>query len=153
MAKERLVAFNEDGWRQYQSFIRNQQREASVKRRDFRRRWPILQGGGDCDCPEMWQIELFGDILSGDIVLDVTINAVTEAITLDFNFDATDIQTEFLTHSEIASAGTFSVEVGPFPASAVNVYSENAIFMALNSNNLTPVVSGSAAFPKLRRFT
>jgi hypothetical protein len=69
---------------------------------------------------EVWKLKLTGTPTGGDFSLDVTVNSVTETITLNYDDTATEAETAFEGHSEIGS-GQVNCTGGPFPGSEIAV--------------------------------
>ena len=66
--------------------------------------------GGAAKCQDHFRIVLFGRPTGGSISLPVTINDVTESVTIQYNDDAADLSTAIQTHSEVTAAS--QVETG-----------------------------------------
>jgi hypothetical protein len=69
---------------------------------------------------EVWKLKLTGTPTGGDFTIEVTVNSVTETITIAFDDTAADVKTAFATHSELVSTDLNTVG-GPFPGAEIAV--------------------------------
>lgn len=77
--------------------------------------------GGGCDSQNakiQWTI--FGKPTGGTFTSVLTINAVSETITFNWDDDATEVDTALATHSELAGTDV-TVTGGPFPNATIEV--------------------------------
>lgn len=92
---------------------------------------------GSSGCPEVHQIAIHGEALAGTFDLDVAIDpdgggaGSPETLTFDFDFTASEVKTEYETHSAITS-GDIDVIGGPLPDVAVYV-----VFLTTGTLNRT----------------
>lgn len=90
-------------------------------KRDKFGNWFLAGAGGDCPSRnEKWLIKIKGNPDGGSFDIHVPINAVVEAITIDYDMTAADVKTAFEGHSELASTDLVT-EGGPLPNSSVGV--------------------------------
>ena len=86
-------------------------------------RWALVRlsngGGGDCTCDEVHEFYTNGPT-SGTFKCDYTVGGSTEELTWAYNATATQVATEFATHTELTS-GEISVDGGPWPSVAIYV--------------------------------
>jgi hypothetical protein len=86
-----------------------------------RKRRPIGDDGGGCDKQNakiQWTV--FGKPTGGTFTSILTINAVSETITFNWDDDATDVDTALATHSELVGSDV-TVTGGPFPNATIEV--------------------------------
>lgn len=94
--------------------------------RDKFGRWVAggVGGGGSCGEPrnEVWLIQILGEVVGTAATFDIslTINAVTESITIAYDATAAEVEDAFETHSEVSNGDATCTE-GPFPSAAVVV--------------------------------
>ncbi len=103
--------------------------------------------GGGCSCITVYEIFFEGSVTGGTLDLDVGVwdgsSTTTETLTLNYDDTRSEVQTEFETHSEIAS-GDIDVKGGPLPDAGVYVIFKSSgdrnydqPLPAINSNSLT----------------
>ena len=114
--------------------------------------WLADVGGGSCPTRnEKWMIQLVG-ATSDDFDISLTINGVTETITIAYNATAAQVKTAFETHSELVSTD-LETEGGPLPNTSVNVefvgtQAGKSIIPISITNNL----GGTGAKPEIYRW-
>lgn len=80
-------------------------------------------GGGGVSCPPqnfILDIDISGTPTGGTFDVHLTVNAVTETLTFNYDDDKSAVKTEFETHSEIA-VDDVTVTVGPFPGATMRI--------------------------------
>lgn len=77
--------------------------------------------GGGCETQNtILDITLFGNPTGGTFDIPLTINAVQELMTFNWDDTSTEVATELATHSELASSDV-TVTGGPFPTVTVRI--------------------------------
>lgn len=69
---------------------------------------------------EIWKLKITGTPTGGDFEFPLTVNSVTETITLNFDDTAAEVKTAFALHSELASTD-LDTSGGPFPSAEIGV--------------------------------
>jgi len=107
-------------------------------------------GGGACECPEVHEFYTNTTTTAGTFTANYDVNGTAEDVTWDWDATASEVQTAFEGHSEIAS-GEVAVSGGPWPDVALYVEFTiagltNVNFPTVDNTSLT----GNAA---MRRFS
>lgn len=103
---------------QIQEVVRAYMNRTTVVRPD---RGRFASGSGGCkgqNCK--LQVTILGAPTGGTLDLILTINAVTETLSIAYNASASAVKTELETHAQI-KAGDVAVSNGPFPNSTMDV--------------------------------
>lgn len=96
--------------------------EASrVRNPDSGHRRAYWKRGGKAKCPdrnETHHLTIFGSPTGGTLTFTLTVNGSAEAMTVDWDATAAEVDTELETHTEIA-VGDVSVTGGPLPNATI----------------------------------
>lgn len=124
MVKPRGIIPSPESWANIKAAVRHIQRHQPVRKARRMPRRRKLGGGGDCSCVTVHEIGTNGAVTGGTVILDVAIDTgsgvVTDDITLNWDDTASEVQTAFEGHSDIAP-GDILVKGGPLPDTAVYV--------------------------------
>lgn len=94
---------------------------------------------------EIWKLKVTGTPTGGSFDIDVTVKSSQETLTINYNWTAAQVKTEFATHSELAS-GDLSTSGGPFPGSEIIVQFQGSYAKKLmyDSDSNAPVIDDSS---------
>lgn len=112
------------------------------------------RGRGCVKRNEVWQFTIGGSPTGGTWDLFLNVLGTTETLTFDWDMDATDIQTELETHTNIAS-GDVQVTGGPFPNASLTIEFKGDLAghrMAAPNWSYASLTGGSGVSVQLARY-